>query len=159
MSSKLNKLLYVSKHSENSKMSKTHGACIYKSNKLICSGINSERSCYFKNVMCSTHAEVDVLRKLVNNFSNFYKNNVYDIRRKMKKFTMFVSRDNFNVSSKPCKDCMDQLNRSGIHKIYYSTGDKDIINSLKTDETDKTRKSPVNLIAEKYTKIRTLVKK
>jgi tRNA(Arg) A34 adenosine deaminase TadA len=157
MTIKLKNLQYVSSIGQNSNLTKLHGAGVYKSGKIICTGYNHDRTCYYKNVMCSTHAEIDVCRKLINNYYKIYDKNVYNIRRKMKKLTLYVSRNDINILSIPCTDCMNQLYKIGIQKIIYSSGNENIYEVIKSNDIDKTRKSPVNLKMCKYTKINNMI--
>ncbi len=151
------KMLYVQHVSENSKMSKNHGAVIYKGNKLMCIGHNHNRSCYYGNIMCSTHAEIDVLRKFINNvlygkISNSL--NFYDIRRTMKKYTMYTSRSDKNLLSIPCKDCAEFIFKMGIKKIYYMNESNILL--FREKDISSSEKSSVNKKMSPYTKTRLL---
>lgn len=58
----------------------------------------------------------------------------YDIRRKFKKYTMYIVRNSHDLKtphafteSKPCKNCLNMLMKFGIRKIVYSQFDGTIV--------------------------------
>jgi tRNA(Arg) A34 adenosine deaminase TadA len=141
--SKINRFTYLTNNSVENNMNNIHIAGIYKNSKLICIGHNHLRTCYYGNVMWSTHAEIDVLRKFINSYTKFYYNNSYNIRRKMKKYIIYVTKDDIDKNSKPCTDCMYQLNIVGICKIVYSNNSK--IYTINTNNYTETRQSFSNI--------------
>jgi tRNA(Arg) A34 adenosine deaminase TadA len=107
-----------------STMSARHGAIITKgSHKPIYTGHNKKRSKQDSYLMPSTHAEIDVARRLY----NYYKrrtNNKRDLNRIMSKFTIWVGRILRNDSlsnSEPCNDCCRKLKSMGFTRLGYTT--------------------------------------
>lgn len=82
------------------------------------------------NVSCSFHAEMAALNKFNN--LNKHKSDSY-VRRKIKKFTLYVGSAGEN--SKPCSDCLKQINYFGIQKIYYMEDRK--ISKLQPGDTNR----------------------
>lgn len=107
-----------------------HLSVITKGGKPICYGQNTSfRTCYKSNIMCSMHAELNVIYKYINSYSNSNyqkKYNSYDIRRKMKKIKLYVTQSNLG-NSIPCSHCFSQMNILCIGKIIFTINDKKII--------------------------------
>jgi deoxycytidylate deaminase len=109
-----------------------HGAVIFQGKKPICFGYNTNtRTTYMKNIVCSVHAEMDVLVKFLNSFIKIHntKSNAHKTRRKLKKYSMCVVRTIERsdgsieyLNSSPCKDCLMKLKMVGLNKLSYSTG-------------------------------------
>jgi len=90
-----------------------HGAVIVKGGRVIGVGINKNRnhptivsSEHIKD-HCSVHAEIDALRKVKN----------------VKGATIYVARINKRGEdrmSRPCNNCHNQIEKSGIRKVVYT---------------------------------------
>ena len=135
----------AAEYAKNSNIEKGHGAIICKNGKHICSGYNHTRSSYYNNVLCSTHAEIDALRKLIHSYTSLYnERNLVQLRRKTKKYIIYTSRSNISINSTPCTYCMIQLNNYGITKIVCSNGTDTIYSKIKYSDIHLTRLSPVS---------------
>uniref|UniRef100_A0A6C0KDX8 CMP/dCMP-type deaminase domain-containing protein n=1 Tax=viral metagenome TaxID=1070528 RepID=A0A6C0KDX8_9ZZZZ len=104
---------FAFEEAKQSDMSSKHGCIIAKGKKILIKGNNSYRN-YSKDKLlyntCSSHAEIDALRKL------------YKIKPKWKNVTLYVVRRSGSnyIDSSPCKWCLNQLKYFNIKKIVYS---------------------------------------
>ena len=75
--------------------------------------------------MSSTHAEVDLLRKLT-------RSHKYLTKKRLDLIVVRYNKLGVLVESKPCKHCMDILNRSRFQfrYVYYSTSEGVIVKKL-----------------------------
>lgn len=115
---------------QNSELAARHGAIVTKgSHKPIYTGFNKSRSKVSEYLMSSTHAEIDVAKKVY----NYYKkrtSNYRELMRVMSKFTIWVGRilRNDTISnSEPCSDCCRKLRKMGFTRIGYTCMDGTII--------------------------------
>lgn len=96
-----------------------HGCIAVYGGKPIASGYNHHRTyskdkTILKEYSCSTHAEMDCIRKL-NNSS--YKNKLKDICL----YVVKINNNNCKLgNSQPCSDCTSVLKLYKIKKVYHS---------------------------------------
>jgi tRNA(Arg) A34 adenosine deaminase TadA len=121
---------YLLDAAQNSELAARHGAIVTKgSHKPIYSGFNKSRTKVSDYLMSSTHAEIDVAKRVY----NYYKkrtNNHRELNRTMSKFTIWVGRilRNDTISnSEPCSDCCKKLKEMGFTKIGYTSRDGNIV--------------------------------
>jgi len=138
----------------NSTQTFKHGAVITcRGNKIICSGYNKgNRSKILNRVFTCTHAEMDVLNKLVNSYLIPKYGKKY--KDYTKKYTLWVTRLQNDMScgiktsvSKPCYYCTKILKEYGIKKVYYTLGDNEI-ECCKVENLESTHKSNCQLTSE-----------
>ena len=93
-----------------------HGCVAVCNGKQIASGYNNYRT-YSKdkiiNNTCSTHAEIDCVRKCIKNKKNTKHISIYIVK---------INKKNELKNSKPCSQCLLFLKKVNIKKIYYSDG-------------------------------------
>jgi len=100
-----------------------HGAVITKSgsSKIIIRGYNQNRSSFLGKKRMCTHAEMDVVQKLIKIY--FHRNSMKP-DKKFRKYIVWVIRlgmDGKTIkSSIPCDDCLSLLNHLGFKKIGFS---------------------------------------
>lgn len=152
-----------------------HGAVITKgSGKIICSGYNKgARTKILNQVFTCTHAEMDVLNKLVNCFliPKYGKN----YKQHCKKYSIWVTRIQrngidhlktpknkkkqsleehlpiINSDSKPCYFCSKMLKEFGIKRVYYTISSNEIEVS-NVDQLISNHKSDCQLKTEDFFK-------
>ena len=130
----------------NSKQTFRHGAVIIgPGGKMICSGYNKgNRTKILDKVFTCTHAEIDVLNKLINNYlwPKYGKN----YRKYCKRYSIIVVRIESNSTtlrtafSKPCYYCSKMLYLYGLKRVYYTLDEKNI-EIVKISELDSCYKS------------------
>jgi hypothetical protein len=112
-----------------------HYSGIYRNGKKIYSGSNHLRNCFNGKCICySTHAEMDVLNKVLKNLKIQTKNNVIDLSN----YTIVVVRfgkDGLLKNSRPCNNCINTMCKYRIKKIMYSTDNGSIL-SEKPEEME-----------------------
>ena len=125
-----------------SKNDNKHVAGIYKNGKLLCNASNdTSRTIYNKNITCSLHAEINVLIKYKDTYSQLFKeSNPHKIRRKMRKISLYVARDSMN-NSLPCDNCYNELIKLSINKVIFSYDGTFHIQKLNQEKIFVTRKS------------------
>ena len=102
----------ATKEADKSTCRQKHGAVIYKKNKIISKGYNKYKthprapSYRFPSI----HAEVDALLK-INNL-NISGASLAVVR---------INKKNHLMNSKPCKKCMNEINKAEIKYVIYST--------------------------------------
>ena len=98
-----------------------HFSGIYKNGKPLCHGSNNLRNSYNGKCICySTHAEMDVLYKLL----RLHKARPFEEFMDLSDYTIVVariSRDGSIKNSRPCNQCLDTMIKYRIKKILYST--------------------------------------
>jgi tRNA(Arg) A34 adenosine deaminase TadA len=95
-----------------------HFSGIFKNGKIVCTGNNHLRNSYNGRCVCfSTHAEIDVIHKVLNllNPKNL-KNYVMVVVR--------IGRDGNIKNSRPCNQCIETMCKYRIKKVIYSTDDE-----------------------------------
>lgn len=138
--------------SEKSDMDNKHGAGLFKGHRLICTAYNKTRSSFNGNIMCSFHAEINVINLIINTYLKSFKMPIDKVRRKMKKYKIITCRDNLDYESTPCFDCINQIKQLGIENIIFVNNN--IINKVNINSINN-RRSPLNQ-ENKYIKIRNL---
>lgn len=99
----------------------SHGAIAFKGGKIFSKGHNSTKSGrILKMNVPSIHAECACMRGLRST-------------KGMKILVLRVGRGGELRLSKPCSLCRDVMMKSGIHKVYYSDEDGDIISTRLID--------------------------
>ena len=99
---------------------------IINGGKIIASGCNTHKSysndCFIKD-QCSCHAEINVLRKIYNN----YKHKDRKLKKVMKNTTLYVSRcssQGKSTNSAPCMKCLKTIKSFNIKKIIFVLNDE-----------------------------------
>ena len=96
-----------------------HGCIAVYGGKQVASGYNHHRTyskdkSVLKEYSCSTHAELDCIRKLNN---SKYKNKLKDICL----YVVKISNNDCKLgNSQPCSNCTSVLKSHKIKKVYYS---------------------------------------
>lgn len=114
---RLNRAIGLSYSSE---CKQRHGALIYKSNRLISSGVNSSRvhNKYLKNYTekpATFHAEERAIR-----------NAQALVGEDLSGMVLYVARSYKNgkpAMSAPCKNCQKLIKKSGLKKVIYTIGE------------------------------------
>lgn len=103
-----------------------HGCVATYGGKIIASGCNTHKSysndCFIKD-QCSCHAEINVLRKIYNN----YKHKDRKLKKVMKNTTLYVSRcssQGKSTNSAPCMKCLKTIKSFNIKKIIFVLNDE-----------------------------------
>ena len=93
-----------------------HFSGIFKNGKLCHLGNNHLRNSYNNRCVCfSTHAEMDVIYKVLKNSGT---------KKQLNKYTVVVVRVGRNgtiKNSRPCNQCLELMTRYNIKKVVYST--------------------------------------
>jgi deoxycytidylate deaminase len=156
MSSRLIKNLTSNIPETNSTYAFQHFSGIYRNGKVLCHGSNNLRNSYNGECICySTHAEMDVLYKLLRK----YKSRPFKDTLDLSDCTIVVlrlSRDGSIKNSRPCNQCLDTMVRYRIKKILYST-DTGTFTSEKPESMEKNHVSsgwsaynnPLRLVSKK----------
>ena len=133
-----------------------HGAVITgKGGKIFCKGYNKgNRTKILNNIFTCTHAEMDVVNKLINGI--LYPKYGKNYKKHCKKYSIWVTRIDNNTSlpnsikktdSKPCFYCGNLIKKLGFNKVHYSIhGNKTI--SCKISALDFSHKSECQEKAE-----------
>jgi len=104
-----------------------HYSGIYKNGKPLFVGSNHLRSTYNGECICfSTHAEMDVLHKVLKCYTQQPFKDVIDL----KSYSIVVVRfgkDGNLKNSRPCNQCLEIMVKYRIKKICYSTDNGDIV--------------------------------
>ena len=100
---------YAKKEAYKSNLTNKHGCIIVKNNKIISQGHNTY--CDTLDQVKSIHAEIMALNK-IRYMKDLSTCDMYIVR-------VSSVTDEF-MFSKPCKHCYPILNRTNLHKIYYS---------------------------------------
>mgnify|MGYP001051328727 FL=1 len=113
-----------------SQLSARHGAILTKgSSRVIFTGTNQDRSRYHNSIVPSTHAEMDVINKMINHLrKQFFCDK--QVKRIMGKYTLWVgriTRNNHIANSMPCCDCLKKLKKHGLKRIGFSNDDGDFV--------------------------------
>lgn len=90
-----------------------HGCVIVKDNEIVSEGYNHTHTHLYHKF--SIHAEVDAISKMKHNKKYMSQCDLYVVR---------IGTDNMGNPlkySKPCKDCIKAIEKSGIRKVYYSS--------------------------------------
>ena len=100
-------------------MEHKHGCIVLHHGKIMSTGYNYDKVVYknkllYRNVSCSTHAEMSAILSLKGKKAN----SLLVIR---------VGKDGTLRDSKPCKYCHEFIYKIGIKKIYFSTNNQEII--------------------------------
>ena len=94
-----------------------HFSGIYRNGKKLCTGSNHLRNSYNNKCVCfSTHAEMDVIHKVIRTYDELHLHNC----------TIAVVRfgkDGMLKNSRPCNHCLQCMIKYRIKKIMYSTDD------------------------------------
>lgn len=106
--------------SYNSECKQRHGALLYKSNRLIASGINSSRvhNAYFKGYKekpATFHAEERAIRNAQSLVGEDLSGMVIYVARSF--------RNGEPAYSAPCKKCHKLIVKAGIKKVVYTVGE------------------------------------
>ncbi len=124
-------LNYLLNNSLDNTMTHKHFAILVYKNKIYDYGSNNNRTYYNINnrkfFFPTTHAEMNILLNLL-------KDNITK-----KQFDMYIirSKNNEYLFSKPCKNCIDFIIKSGLIKnIIYTTGCDKIYEKLKVKKID-----------------------
>ena len=104
-----------------------HYSGIYRNGKKLYIGCNHLRNSYNNECICySTHAEMDVLHKVLKKCKNNFKDNI-----DLSDYSIVVVRfgkDGNLRNSRPCNHCLEVMVRYRIKKILYSKDDGTIAN-------------------------------
>ena len=102
----INKLKTISKYSE---IRNQHSSAVIYKNKILSIGINH----FVNNISprSTIHAEVDALFKY-KKIKNYYKN--------VELIVIRTNKTSKLINSKPCSNCMDNIKKLNIKKIYFS---------------------------------------
>jgi hypothetical protein len=98
-----------------------HFSGIFKNGKMIYTGSNHLRNSYKNQCVCfSTHAEMDVLHKVlkdlaIRSFKEFIDLKKYSIA------VVRIGRDGCIKNSRPCNQCLETMCKYNIKKVIYST--------------------------------------
>uniref|UniRef100_A0A6C0IAY0 Uncharacterized protein n=1 Tax=viral metagenome TaxID=1070528 RepID=A0A6C0IAY0_9ZZZZ len=115
--------LLGSMSNSDNKITHLHYSGIYRNGKKIYLGSNHFRSTYNGECICfSTHAEMDVLHKLLKDYTQQPFKDVI----KLKNCCIIVARvtkDGTIRNSRPCNNCLDMMSKYNIKNIIYSTDD------------------------------------
>jgi len=110
-----------------------HYSGIYKNGKPLFVGSNHLRSTYNGECICySTHAEMDVLHKVLKCYTQQPFKDVIDL----KSYSIVVVRfgkDGNLRNSRPCNHCLDTMIKYRIKKIFYSTDNGDVVSEKPID--------------------------
>jgi len=95
-----------------SKCRQKHGSVIFKKNRIISKGFNKYKTHpKAKNHRFpSIHAEIDAILKA----------NI-DMLRGSSIMVVRINKEGNFMNSKPCNQCLDEINRLGIKHVIYST--------------------------------------
>jgi len=115
----INSLITSINTSESSRNFHHHYSGIYRNGKKLFIGSNHLRNSYNNKCICySTHAEIDVIHKVLRN--NLETNGcIIAVIR--------FGKDGNLRNSRPCNHCLTTMIKHGIKKIMYSTDDGNII--------------------------------
>ena len=94
-------------------MHHSHSAVLFNKKEAYL-GFNHKRTCIRRKTNPSTHAEIDVFKHL---------NKKLKLQKSLKKFSILVIRVNNSGNicySKPCANCIRELQQYQIKNIYYS---------------------------------------
>jgi deoxycytidylate deaminase len=133
LASQRHKEIFLSKNLDKAESTYIHSAALLpvkrrdRGNNNLIKGINSMRPNIFR--VRSTHAEIDVLIKLLNHKIS---------KLRYLKFILIVIRITKSgklTMSRPCKHCLEILSRSGIRirEVHYSTTEGTIANEKFSD--------------------------
>ena len=104
-----------------------HYSGIYRNGKKIYLGCNHLRNSYNNECICySTHAEMDVLYKVLKNNGNLPFKNMVDLSDYIIVVVRF-GKDGTLKNSRPCNNCLDTMVKYRIKKIMYSNDDGTVI--------------------------------
>ena len=103
-----------------------HYSGIYRNGKKMFTGSNSLRNSYNGECICySTHAEMDVLYKILKQQKTKVKN-IIDLSNYIIIVIRFGKDGNLK-NSRPCNHCLETMTKYRIKKILYSNDDGIII--------------------------------
>ena len=126
MSKILKNINLAAEQALNSTQSFRHGAVITgPGGKVICKGFNKgNRTKILNKIFTCTHAEVDVLNKLINYLKHKHGKKFKDYIGRYSLWVTRIEKDQtngiINTFSKPCFYCSKLLQEYGIKKVYYS---------------------------------------
>ena len=139
-------ILLAANEAQKSTQSFRHGAVIIgPGGKMICSGYNKgNRTKILDKIFTCTHAEIDALNKLINNYlwPKYGKN----YKKYCKRYSIIVVRIENTTEylktafSKPCYYCAKMLEQYGLKNVYYTLDETNIVN-VKVENLDSTYKS------------------
>jgi deoxycytidylate deaminase len=97
-----------------------HFSGIYKNGKPLYRGQNHLRNSYNNECICySTHAEMDVLYKLLKSYKIQPFKDFIDLSKHVI-IVVRIGRDGLIKNSRPCNNCLDIMSKYRIKKIMYS---------------------------------------
>ena len=109
-----------------------HYSGIYKNGKPLYIGSNHLRSTYNGECVCfSTHAEMDVLHKVLKGYTQQPFKDVINLKNHIIAVVRF-GKDGKLRNSKPCNHCLQTMIKHNIKKIMYSNDNGDIITEKPT---------------------------
>ena len=138
----------------NSTQTFKHGAVVTgPGGKIICTGYNKgNRTKILNKVFTCTHAEMDVLNKLINLYLK--RKHGKRFRDYISKYSIWVTRIENDMKcgikttfSKPCYYCCKELEEWGIKKIYYTVDNATTV-CCKVSELNSTHKSNCQIKSE-----------
>jgi len=104
-----------------------HYSGIYRNGKPLYVGTNHLRSTYNGECICfSTHAEMDVLHKVLKGFKQQSFKDVINLNSYIIVVARFGKDGNLK-NSRPCNQCLEIMVKYRIKKICYSTDNGDIV--------------------------------
>jgi len=113
-----------------------HYSGIYKNGKPLYRGQNNLRNSYNNECTCySTHAEMDVLYKLLRSYKIQPFKDFIDLSKHVI-IVVRIGRDGLIKNSRPCNHCLDIMEKYRIKKIVYST-DNGSFNTEKPTDMEK----------------------
>jgi deoxycytidylate deaminase len=113
-----------------------HFSGIYKNSKPLYHGCNNLRNSYNGQCICySTHAEIDVIFKVIKNKTK----QPLDLSDHVIVVARF-GKDGTLKNSRPCNDCLDTMSKYRIKKIMYSTDE----GTFKVDKPEQMEKTHIS---------------
>ena len=110
-----------------------HHSGIYKNGKIQYLGSNHLRSTYNGECICfSTHAEMDVLHKVLKGFKQQSFKDVINLNSYIIVVARFGKDGNLK-NSRPCNHCLETMIKYRIKKIVYSADDGSFISEKPAD--------------------------
>lgn len=111
-------LTLAAREAHRSPMKFRHGAVLVKGGRLLSKGFNHYRTTIGGESYCSTHAEMETLRKLGRHKEGIRAAKGSDL------FVVRMGKDGLlRRNSKPCPICVEWMHRYGVNRVYYTVGD------------------------------------
>ena len=112
-------LSLAAREAHRSPMKFRHGAVLVKGGRLLSKGFNHYRKTIGGESYCSTHAEMDTLRRLGTHKESLQSSRGSDL------FVVRMGKDGLlRRNSKPCPICVEWMHRYGVNRVYYTVGEQ-----------------------------------